>query len=106
MQMTGFSQEEIRGLRVKTVLMRIVTNQTRLGKIRSMYYLTIAGNRNGLLGIGEGKASEAPEARLQSHHRAIRSMKPILRYENRTIFGDVKGKVGATELELYAKTAR
>ena len=103
MQMTGFSQEEIRGLRVKTVLMRIVTNQTRLGKIRSMYYLTIAGNRNGLLGIGEGKASEAPEARLQSHHRAIRSMKPILRYENRTIFGDVKGKVGATELELYAR---
>ena len=103
MQMTGFSQEEIRNLRVKTVLMRIVTNQTRLGKIRSMYFLTIAGNRNGLLGIGEGKSSEASDARLQSQYRAIRTMKPILRYEKRTIFGDVKGKVGATELELYAR---
>jgi small subunit ribosomal protein S5 len=30
-------------------------------------------------------------------------MQPILRYEKRTIFGEVNGKVSATELELYAR---
>ncbi|RMZ85657.1 hypothetical protein DV737_g635, partial [Chaetothyriales sp. CBS 132003] len=46
-------------------------------------------------------ANQTPK--LQSQYRAIRNMQPILRYENRTIFGDLKGKVGATELELYAR---
>jgi ribosomal protein S5 len=31
------------------------------------------------------------------------AMRPIKRYEQRTIFGTVSGKVGATELELYAR---
>lgn len=103
MQMTGFTSEEINGLRVKSVVDHRVVNQTRLGKIGKMYYLSVAGNRNGLLGIGEGKSEEPGEARLQSQYRAIRNMQPILRYEGRTIFGDVKGKVSATELELYAR---
>lgn len=30
-------------------------------------------------------------------------MQPILRYEDRTIFGDVEGKVGAVELKLMTR---
>ena len=103
MQMTGYTASQIASLRVKTVYMNYVTNQTRLGKIMKAYQVSIAGNGNGLVGIGEGKAEDPSAARLQSQYRAIRSMQPILRYENRTIYGDVDGKVGATELELYAR---
>ncbi|RMZ91881.1 hypothetical protein DV736_g869, partial [Chaetothyriales sp. CBS 134916] len=103
MQMTGYNREQLAKLRVKSIITHRVANQTRLGKIRRPYILSIAGNGNGMIGIGEGKAEEMPEAKLQSQYRAIRNMQPILRYEKRTIFGDLKGKVGATELELYAR---
>lgn len=103
MQMTGYTQDEIAKLRVKSLIMHRVVNQTRLGKISKQYFLSVAGNGNGLLGIGEGKSEEPSEARLQSQYRAIRNMVPILRYENRTIYGDVKAKVSATELELMAR---
>lgn len=100
MHATGYSQMDIKSLRVKSLVYHSVTNQTRLGKMRKAYYLSVAGNQNGLLGIGEGKSEEPGEARIQSHYRAIRNMQPILRYENRTTFGDVRGKVGAVELVL------
>ena len=98
---TGMDVSTMRGLRHKVLVSHGVTNQTRMGKVRSMYYLTVAGNGKGLLGIGEGKSSEPEDARRQSRMNAIRNMQPIARYEDRTIYGDVKGKVGATELELY-----
>ena len=103
MQMTGYTRQQIAGLRVKSIISHRVVNQTRMGKIGKMYFLSIAGNGQGLIGIGEGKAEEPTEARLQSQYRAIRNMQPILRYEGRTIYGDVTGKVSATELELYAR---
>lgn len=103
MQMTGYDRKQIQSLRVKSIISHFVVNQTRLGKIRKMYILSIAGNGLGLLGIGEGKSDEPGEAKIQSQYRAIRNMQPVLRYENRTIYGDVKGKVGATELQLYTR---
>ncbi|KAF3384441.1 putative 37S ribosomal protein S5 [Penicillium rolfsii] len=97
---TGYTANQIRDFRLKTLVSHSVVNQTRLGKVRRAYRLSIAGNGNGLLGIGEGKSEEAADAKTQSQYRAIRNMQPIPRYENRTIFGDVKGKVGAVELQL------
>lgn len=99
-KVTGYSPDQIKGLRVKTLVSHSVVNQTRLGKVRKMYVLSVAGNGNGLLGIGEGKSEDGSSARIQSNYAAIRNMQPILRYEGRTIFGDVKGKVGAVELKL------
>lgn len=97
---TGYTERQVRDLRTKTLVSHSVVNQTRLGKVRRAYRLSIAGNGNGLLGIGEGKSDEAADAKIQSQYRAIRNMQPIPRYENRTIFGDVSGKVGAVELQL------
>ena len=103
MQMTGLSWADILNLRVKTIIYRRVANQTRLGKISRPYFLSVAGNENGLVGIGEAKADEPEDARLQSQYRAIKNMQPILRYEQRTTFGDVNAKVSGTELELFAR---
>lgn len=98
---TGLSIKYMRSLKVKLIDSHRVVNQTRMGKIQSMYYIAIAGNGNGLIGIGEGKHQEADVAMNQARMSAIRNMQPIPRYENRTIFGDVRGKVSATVVELY-----
>lgn len=103
MQQTGISREQVRRLRIKNLVSHRVVNQTRMGKIQSMYFLTIAGNQNGLLGVGEGKATESEDARRQAMVAAIRNMKPVARYEDRTIFGEVEGKVGAVELKLSSR---
>ncbi|THC92846.1 hypothetical protein EYZ11_007688 [Aspergillus tanneri] len=81
---TGYSVEQIRALKTKTLVVRSVANQTRLG-------------------IGEAKSDERQESDTQSRYRAIRNMQPVRRYEDRTIFGDVKGKVGAVELKLMTR---
>ena len=97
---TGLNEAEVKKLKIRPLVQHSVHNQTRLGKIRRSYLLVIAGNGNGMLGYGEGKAVEFMEAFTQARERAIKNMRPIIRYENRTIFGDVKGKVSGTELEL------
>ncbi|KAI9722055.1 MAG: hypothetical protein M1812_002015 [Candelaria pacifica] len=103
-QSTGLSMLAIRQLKTKSLVNHRVVNQTRMGKIQSIYYLTIAGNGSGLLGIGEGKATEPENARKQAYMAAIRNMQPIRRYEERTIYGEVEGKVGAVEVKLMARS--
>lgn len=103
LQFLGWEKKRLRTLTIKTLVVHGVVNQTRMGKIRSMYYLTIAGNRDGLLGVGEGKSVEPDEGRKQSVMAAIRNMKPVSRYENRTIYGTQERKVGATKVQLFSR---
>ena len=100
-QSTGFDARYIRSLRTKTMIVKFVTNQTNLGKITSMFVLTIVGDGKGMLGVGTGKSAEAADAKKASFVSAVRSMQPVPRYENRTIYGDVKAKVGGCVVELY-----
>jgi small subunit ribosomal protein S5 len=55
------------------------------------------------LGIGEAKGQEAEETQVNARIAAIRSMQPIPRYEERTIFGEVEGKVSAVEVKLMSR---
>lgn len=103
MQQTGLTKDAIKKIRVKNLVAHRVVNQTRMGKIQSQYYLTIAGNENGMLGIGEGKSAEDEDAIRQAMYAAIRNMKPIPRYENRTIYGEVEGKIGASVVQLSSR---
>ncbi|KAK5136612.1 hypothetical protein LTR08_002626 [Meristemomyces frigidus] len=102
-QQTGMTKEQIRRIRIKNLVSHRVVNQTRMGKIQSLYYLTIAGNQDGMLGIGEGKAAEDEDGRRQAMMNAIRNMRPIARYEERTIYGDVEAKVGGSVVQLSAR---
>lgn len=103
-QQTGMSPQQIASLRVKNLVNHRVVNQTRMGKIQSLYFLTIAGNEDGMLGIGEGKAAEDEDGRRQAMMNAIRNMRPVPRYEDRTIYGDVQAKVGASVVQLSARS--
>ncbi|TGJ85232.1 hypothetical protein E0Z10_g3560 [Xylaria hypoxylon] len=87
----------------KKLVTRFVTNQTRLGKVQSTWILAIAGNRNGRLGVGEAKSVEPNVALRKAKQLAILNMKPIPRYEDRTIFGTVEAKVGATIVKLESR---
>jgi small subunit ribosomal protein S5 len=100
---TGLSLDRILSLKIKMLVNHFVTNQTRLGKIQNCYVLAVAGDGNGQLGIGEGKALESDDARMKAYQAAIRNMRPIPRYEGRTIYGEVEGKVAASVVQLKSK---
>ncbi|XXG97195.1 hypothetical protein Hte_003490 [Hypoxylon texense] len=100
---TGLSVREILAVVTKTLVIRRVSNQTRLGKIQRAWVMAIAGNGNGRLGVGVAKNVEMSVATLKARLLAIQNMRPIRRYEDRTIYGSVKGKVGATIVEIDAR---
>jgi small subunit ribosomal protein S5 len=100
---TGLTLDQILDYKVKILVQHRVVNQTRLGKIASVYCLAVAGNGNGRLGIGEAKGQETEETTSNAKIAAIRSMQPIPRYEERTIFGEVEGKVSAAEVKLMCR---
>ncbi|GKZ30621.1 28S ribosomal protein S5, mitochondrial [Aspergillus brasiliensis] len=99
-QVTGYGRDYLKSLYIKDLVIRRVSNQTRLGKVPSMSVVTVAGNQNGLMGIGIAKSDEIVDACQQARARAVKNMQPVPRYEKRTIFGDVEGKSGAVELKL------
>lgn len=100
---TGQPVSQLRSYRTKVISAHRVVNQTRMGKISSDYFLVVAGDGNGMLGLGEGKAAEIDAAQRIAKVNAIRAMRPIRRYEKRTVFGEVKGKCGAVELTISAR---
>ena len=100
---TGIMTVEMNKLIVKQLVHRLVSNQTRLGKIPSFSIITIVGNGNGRLGMGMAKSAEMETAVAQSREIALRNMRPIRRYENRTIYGNVEAKVAGTVVKLYAR---
>lgn len=103
MKQTGMTLDEILALDVKVLVDHTVVNQTRLGKIRSFYILAMAGNREGMLGLGQSKGQEIAETRSNAIVTAIRSMKPVPRYEERTIYGEVEAKVSAVKVKLRSR---
>lgn len=100
---TGYSLDDILGFKTKILVQHRVVNQTRLGKVASMYMLAIAGDGNGRLGLGQAKGQEAQNTMNLVRISAIKNMQPIPRYEDRTIFGEVDAKVSAVEVKLMAR---
>jgi len=101
--MTGFTVPEIKSLVVKVLTLRWVSNQTRLGKVRSTSALVIAGNGDGRLGLGMAKSTEQETAVETARGLALKNMQPIRRYENRTVYGDVTAKISGTVVHLQAR---
>jgi hypothetical protein len=99
----GVDVAYLRRFKVKQLVVKRVVNQTRKGKIPSFYTLSVAGNQNGIVGIGAGKSAEMEDSILQSRMMALRNLTPVLRYEGRTIYGELNKKVGGTTVQLSAR---
>ncbi|KAH3898863.1 mitochondrial 37S ribosomal protein uS5m SCDLUD_005202 [Saccharomycodes ludwigii] len=99
---TGFNKDFInKKLFMKPLIMKMVSNQTAKGKIPSFYSLVIVGDKNGLVGIGEGKSrDEMSKAINKAHWDAIRNLTKIPLYENRTIYGDIDYRYHGVKLHL------
>ncbi|AGO10017.1 AaceriAAR027Wp [[Ashbya] aceris (nom. inval.)] len=99
---TGLDAEYItRKLVMRPLVVKRVSNQTAKGKIASFYALVVVGDRNGMVGLGEGKSREdVAESIKKAHWNAIKNLTYIPRYENRTIFGDIDFRYHGVKLHL------
>ena len=103
---THLDADYIQKLSSKTLILKTVRNQTSKGKINSFYALVCAGDRNGMLGIGEGKDPEEPNmAILKAHWQAVKNLVAVPRFERRTIYGSCDSKYGATIVQLRSSPA-
>ncbi|KAF3156779.1 28S ribosomal protein S5, mitochondrial [Orbilia oligospora] len=102
-RLTGLPILYLQSLKIRELVTHRVTNQTRLGKIAKQYVLTIAGDGNGMIGIGEASSTSGELASRLSQYQAIKNLRPIVRYEDRTIHGNVKVKMGAVEVLLMSR---
>ncbi|KAK6539805.1 28S ribosomal protein S5, mitochondrial [Orbilia ellipsospora] len=102
-RLTGLPISYLEILKVRELVSHRVSNQTRLGKIAKQYVLTVAGDGNGMIGIGEASSTTGELSTRISQYQAIKNLRPIIRYEDRTIYGNVKIKMGAVELELMSR---
>ncbi|KAK0626227.1 ribosomal protein S5, C-terminal domain-containing protein [Immersiella caudata] len=100
---TGMTVKEILNLRTVVVSRRWVSNQTRLGKVGGTSIAVIAGNEKGWLGLGVAYSTEPSEAMNKALLKSIENMKPILRYEDRTTYGNLECKISGTVVRLFAR---
>lgn len=100
---TGLSMSDLGLIMHKPLVQRFVSCMTRLGRVQRFSIVVAAGNGDGMLGLGVGNSIEASEATMMAQINAIRNMLPVRRYENRTIYGNVEAKYGATVVQLSAR---
>lgn len=105
-KLTGLDERYIRSLYVRPIIMKRVSCQTGKGKIPNFYALTVVGNQNGMIGLGEGKSRDGMRtALIKAHWNAVKNLTPIPRYENRTIIGDIDYKYHAVKLFMRSAPA-
>lgn len=103
-KLTGMEPWYMKKLYVRPIVMKRVSCQTSKGKIPNFYALTVVGDKNGMIGLGEGKSRDGMRTALyKAHWNAIKNLGPIPRYENRTIIGDIDYKFHA--VKLFIKSA-
>lgn len=103
-QLTGLDSGYISKLYVRPIVMKRVSCQTSKGKIPNFYALTVVGDKNGMIGLGEGKSRDGMRvALMKAHWNAVKNLTPVQRYEDRTILGDINHKYHA--VKLFVKSA-
>ncbi|TIB69149.1 hypothetical protein E3P77_00660 [Wallemia ichthyophaga] len=82
-----------------------VMQQTSKGKIMSKYALVVVGNGKGMVGVGEGKGDSNGDAIRKATIAGVREMDYVDRFQDRTVYGQLKSKVGASVVELRSRPA-
>ena len=75
-----------------------VVQQGGKGRMPSWYVLTVAGNGQGLVGVGEGKDTENPRAIEKSFIAACKDLDWVDRFEGRTLWNEIDTKWGSTRI--------
>ncbi|KAI5955546.1 MRPS5 [Candida theae] len=100
-QLTGLDEKYIRNLYIRPLVMKRVSLKTAKGNIANFFVMSVAGDKNGMLGIGIGKSRDGIRtAATKAHWNAVKNLTPIKRYDNRTILGSFELKYHATKLKF------
>lgn len=99
--LTGLDERYLSKLHARPLVLKNVSNQTKKGKIQSYYALVAVGDKNGMIGIGEGKNRESmSNAIFKAHWQAVKNLKYVPRHENRTILTPIEDKFHAVKFHL------
>ncbi|KAH3674830.1 hypothetical protein WICMUC_003033 [Wickerhamomyces mucosus] len=99
--LTGLNAQYIERLNAKPLVMKRVSNQTAKGKIPTNYALVVVGDKNGMVGIGEGKDRvEMSRAVSKAHWNAVKNLRFIPRHEDRTIVGTIDHRFHGSKIFL------
>ena len=82
-----------------------VTKVTEGGRHFRFSATVAVGNRNGLVGIGTGKANEVPDAIKKATNAATKNMVKVSLVDNRTIPHEAYGVQGASKVMLKPAAA-
>ncbi|KAI5963586.1 MRPS5 [Candida pseudojiufengensis] len=100
-QLTGLDERCIRNLYIRPLVMKRVSLKTAKGNIANFFVMSVAGDKNGMIGLGIGKSRDGIRtAATKAHWNAIKNLTPIKRYDNRTILGSIELKYHATTLKF------
>lgn len=102
-ELTGLDERYIRNLYVRPLIMKRVSLKTAKGNIANFFVLSVAGDKNGMVGIGIGKSRDGIRtAATKAHWAAVKNLRAVNRYENRTILGSFEHKFSASKLKFSA----
>jgi small subunit ribosomal protein S5 len=86
------SSRQHRSLGTKVVDVNRTTKVTKGGDLTNFTATVVVGNGDGVIGFGSGKAAEVGSAIDKAYREAARSLIYVKRFDNHTIYHNVKGK--------------
>ena len=92
-------------IKEKLVAINRITKVVKGGRRFGFAALVVAGNQKGLVGFGQGKAKQVPDAIKKASDSAKKSLIKIPLRDGRTLHHDVKGKSGAGKVILTSAPA-
>lgn len=91
--------------RMKVVDVNRTCKGTRSGGLYRFSAMVVVGNGEGVLGWGQGKATEVGDAVRKAYQRACRNLYPIPRFNGHTIPEPTSAKFGKVKVTMYPKAA-
>lgn len=91
--------------RMKVVDVNRTCKGTRAGGLYRFGAMVVVGNGEGVLGWGQGKAAELPDAVKKGYMRACKNLYPIPRYNAHTITERMEAKFGQVKVVMYPKSS-
>lgn len=84
---------------------KAVVKVTKGGRQRRFQAVVVVGNKNGLVGLGTGKAAEVAEAVKKARQEATKNVVKVPVVDGRTIPHEVRGEKGATRVIIKPASA-
>ena len=99
----GISYLTFKNLSKRLVHVRSTCQMKKNGKIRRMKTWVVVGNKNGLIGLGEGASEDITSSIQQATNKAIKNMIFIERYDKRTICHDIERQDDSTKIRFFPR---